>query len=75
MAKSRAELNRENIEQDTKGRDVNWQDFKDDTVAVGTRLPKGVKDALQRYFEDRGLKLSQGLRMIISDYMKAERIR
>ena len=75
MAKSRADINRENIERDSKSRDVNWQDFKDDTVPVGTRLPKSAKEALQRYFEGRGLKLSQGLRMIITDYMNTERIR
>ena len=75
MAKSRADINRENIESDTKSRDVNWQNFKDDTVAVGTRLPKSAKAALQAYFEGRGLKLSQGLRMIVNDFMKQERIR
>ena len=52
-----------------------WEDFTENLVPCGTRISKQDKDRLEHHFESRGLKLSQGLRMIISDYMAKERIR
>ena len=75
MAKSKTAINRENIEKDTATRKVDYSAFSDDTVSVGTRLTKHEKDALQTHFRDKGLKLAQGIRMIISEYMSKERIR
>jgi len=75
MAKSRAKINEENIESDSKTRGIDWKAFKDETVPVGTRLPENMKKALQVHFESKGLKLSQGVRMIISEYMEKARIR
>ena len=75
MAKSKTAVNRENIEKDAVTRKVDYSGFKDETVSVGTRLTNREKTALLKHFEDRGLKLAQGLRMIISEYMNRERIR
>ena len=36
------------------------------------RLPENDITALQAHFEDKGLKLGQGLRMIIKAYMRKE---
>ena len=75
MAKSKGAINRENIEKDAASRQVDYSAFKDETIPVGTRLLRREKNALQKHFEAKGLKLSQGLRMIISEYMTRERIR
>ena len=36
------------------------------------RIPKREKNLLQRYFKKRGLKLSQGIRMVLADFMRDE---
>lgn len=75
MAKSKGAINRENIEKDAESRKVDYSSFKDETVPVGTRLTQREKNILQKHFEAKGLKLSQGVRMIIAEYMTRERIR
>ena len=75
MAKSKTAINRENIEKDAAKRQVDYSAFSNDTVPVGTRLTKHEKDVLQRHFKEKGLKLAQGIRMILSEYMSKERIR
>jgi len=52
-----------------------WEDFTQNLVPCGTRISKEDKVRLEHHFETRGLRLSQGLRMIISEYMEHEHIR
>ena len=55
--------------------DMDTRDFgtfkKSETVAVGTRLDVQDRAWLERHFEEQGLKLGQGLRMIIKQYINA----
>ena len=38
------------------------------------RIDDRDRESLQRYFENRGLKLTQGIRMIIKEYMERQGI-
>jgi len=50
----------------------NFETFKkSETVAVGTRLPVQDRAWLEQHFQKQGLKLGQGLRMIIKQYMNS----
>jgi len=61
------------VSQDIAGR-PNWEEIGKGTVAVTTRLKPGDRDRLEEHFRARGLKLSQGVRMILSEYMREHRI-
>lgn len=45
-----------------------------DMVTVGVRLSPIDRDRLEAYFSNRDLKLSQGLRMAIKEWMAEKRI-
>ena len=42
------------------------------TVTFSVRLYKKDREKLRDYFQSRGLKLGQGLRMIIKDFMNSQ---
>jgi hypothetical protein len=45
-----------------------------DMVTVGVRLSPADRDRLEAYFSKRDLKLSQGLRMAIKEWMADKRV-
>ena len=48
---------------------------KDDTLEIHhIRIHKNDWKALQQYFEGKGIKVSQGIRMIIKEYMERQGI-
>ena len=49
-----------------------YEDKAKDTFSI--RINADDKERLQIYFENRGLKLTQGIRMIIKEYMEREGI-
>lgn len=51
------------------------KDMQDESLQIFTlRLPRSLKENLKSHFKRKGLKLSQGLRMIISEYMDREKL-
>lgn len=71
----KADEARKALEKDQETRNIDYSSFESHMVSAGVRLPESDKRALERHFSERGLKLGQGLRMIIAEYMKRERIR
>ncbi len=51
-----------------------FKQMKTDLVPVATRIRPAERTRLQRHFESRGLKLAQGLRMIVSEWMQKNRV-
>jgi len=51
-----------------------FADRRSDLVTVAVRLDPGLRDRLQRHFEERGLKLGQGLRMVLSEWAREKQI-
>ncbi|MBA7693924.1 hypothetical protein ES703_102524 [subsurface metagenome] len=48
---------------------------KDDTLEIHhIRIHKNDWDTIQQYFEGKGIKASQGIRMIIREYMEKQGI-
>ena len=45
-----------------------------DMVTVGVRISPVDRKRLQGYFEARGLRLGQGLRMILKDWLETNRV-
>jgi len=72
---SKADEARKAAERDADKREIKYEEFESHMVPVGTRLPEDQKRALERYFIAKGLKLGQGVRLIISEYIQRERIR
>ena len=56
------------------GKKVDYKTFRAHLVNVGVRISPDDKRALEQHFAARGLKLGQGLRMVIRDYMNQEKI-
>lgn len=73
MATKRAAIT-ETIKKDMEARELPREadrvPLKDALRAYSVRLPERDIKALQAHFEAMGLKLGQGLRMIIKEYMK-----
>jgi hypothetical protein len=59
-----------NIEKNFEDK-VDYNAFKkSELVSVGTRISPEDRDVLERHFHDLGLNLSQGLRMIVKEFLK-----
>ncbi len=69
---------REDIENAVKKNIIERDFHKRDKKQLETfsiRLTANDKDILGRHFDTKGLKLSQGLRMVIKDYMNMNELR
>lgn len=66
--------NKDAVERQFKERRDFGKYNESEMVAVGIRLDPRDKDRLEAYFSSRDLKLSQGLRMAIKEWMNEKRI-
>jgi hypothetical protein len=51
-----------------------FKDLHSDLITVAVRIDPALRARLQRHFEERGLKLGQGLRLALSEWASTNRI-
>ena len=61
--------------EDAKRRKIDYKDWDENMTSISFRIPESDRVALEKYFASRRLKLSQGLRMVVADYMNREQIK
>lgn len=59
---------------DAVAKSINSSKNKGEFKTFSMRLYESDIEALKEHFEEKGLKLTQGMRMVIKDFMKSEGI-
>lgn len=73
-APKRSERNRQAVAEDMAGRNLKRRRARETMTQHNFRMPESDYRALEDHFRDIGLSIGAGIRMVLREYMKRERI-